>query len=43
MQRWYKRMLIIKYMKSKQFIEWIYSPDNIGGRLYKKWLLKNLK
>jgi len=43
MQRWYRKLLIIKYMKSQKFIEWIYSPDNIGGRLYKKWLLKNLK
>jgi len=42
-QRWYRRTLIIKYMKSNQFIEWIYNPSNIGGRLYKKWLLKNLK
>jgi len=42
-QKWYKRILIIKYMKSREFIEWIYNPSNIGGRLYKKWLLKNLK
>jgi len=27
-------------MKSKQFIEWIYNPNNIGGRLYKFKLLK---
>jgi len=43
LQKWYRRLLIIKYMKSQEFIEWIYSPDNVGGRLYKKWLLKNLK
>jgi len=42
-QKWYRRTLIIKYMKSQEFIEWIYNPSNIGGRLYKKWLLKNLK
>ena len=42
-QKWYRKLLIIKYMKSQEFIEWIYSPNNIGGRLYKKWLLKNLK
>jgi len=42
-QRWYRKLLLIKYMKSQEFIEWIYSPTNIGGRLYKKWLLKNLK
>ena len=43
LQRWYRKIVIIKYMKSQQFIEWIYAPNNIGGRLYKKWLLKNLK
>jgi len=37
-QRWYRRILIIKYMKSKQFIQWIYSP-NIGGKYCKKQLL----
>jgi len=42
-QRWYRKLLIIKYLKSQEFIEWVYAPDNIGGRLYKKWLLKNLK
>jgi len=42
-QKWYRKLLLIKYLKSQEFIEWIYSPDNIGGRLYKKWLLKNLK
>jgi len=42
-QRWYRKLLLIKYMKSREFIEWVYSPTNIGGRLYKKWLLKNLK
>ena len=43
LQRWCRRILLIKYLKSKQFIEWIYNPSNIGGRLYKKWLFKNLK
>jgi len=42
-QKWYRKLVIIKYMKSQEFIEWVYSPTNIGGRLYKKWLLKNLK
>jgi len=42
-QRYYRKLVIIKYMKSQEFIEWVYSPTNIGGRLYKKWLLKNLK
>jgi len=42
-QRWYRRILLIKYLKSQEFIEWIYSPNNIGGYLYKKWLFKNLK
>ena len=39
-QRWYRRILIIKYMKSKQFIEWIYNPNNIGGKYHKLKLLK---
>ena len=39
-QRWYRRTLIIKYMKSQEFIEWIYNPSNIGGRLYKIKLSK---
>jgi len=43
LQRWYRKLVLIKYMKSKQFIEWVYAPNNIGGSLYKKWLLKNLK
>jgi len=43
LQKWYRRILLIKYMKSQEFIEWIYAPNNIGGSLYKKWLLKNLK
>jgi len=42
-QKWYRKLLLIKYMKSQEFVEWIYSPNNIGGCLYKKWLLKNLK
>ena len=43
LQRWYRKLVLIKYLKSQEFIEWVYSPNNIGGRLYKKWLLKNLK
>ena len=43
LQKWYRKLVLIKYMKSKQFIEWVYAPNNIGGSLYKKWLLKNLK
>jgi len=39
-QKWYRRILIIKYMKSKQFIEWIYNPSNIGGKCHKLKLLK---
>jgi len=42
-QRWYRRILIIKYIKSREFIEWIYTPNNIGGLLYKKHLLNSLK
>jgi len=40
LQRWYRRILIIKYLKSQEFIEWIYNPNNIGGRLHKVKLLK---
>jgi len=40
-QRWYRRLLVIKYMKSQEFIEWIYNP-NIGGKYYKNHLLKLL-
>ena len=40
LQRWYRRILLIKYMKSQEFVEWIYNPSNIGGRLYKVKLLK---
>jgi len=43
LQKWYRKLVIIKYMKSREFIEWVYNPSNIGGSLYKKWLLKNLK
>jgi len=40
-QRWYRRLVLIKYMKSQEFIEWIYNPSNIGGLSYKKKLLKD--
>jgi len=40
LQKWYRRIVLIKYMKSKQFIEWIYSPNNIGGKCHKLKLLK---
>jgi len=39
-QKWYKRMLIIKYMKSREFIEWFYNPNNTGGKCHKLKLLK---
>jgi len=39
-QKWYRRILLIKYMKSQEFIEWIYAPNNIGGKCYKLKLLK---
>jgi len=39
-QKWYRRILLIKYMKSKQFVEWIYAPNNIGGKCHKLKLLK---
>jgi len=42
LQKWYRKLLIIKYLKSLEFIEWVYSPNNIGGRLYKIKLLKDL-
>jgi len=41
LQRWYRKLLLIRYMKSKQFIEWIYNPSNIGGKSHKLRLLKN--
>jgi len=40
LQRWYRKLLVIKYMKSQEFIEWIYNPNNMGGYLHKKKLLK---
>jgi len=38
LQRWYRRIVLIKYMKSQEFVEWIYNPSNIGGKSYKKSL-----
>jgi len=38
LQRWYRRILIIKYLKSLEFVEWIYNPSNIGGKSCKKHL-----
>ena len=35
-ERWYKRMIWYRYIKSKEFVEWCYHPDNIGGRQAKK-------
>jgi len=43
LQKWYRRLLIIKYMKSQEFIEWVYAPDNIGGRFHKLKLIKEFK
>jgi len=39
-QKWYRKLLIIKYMKSQEFIEWFYNPSNIGGKYHKLKLLK---
>ena len=36
LQRWYRRMLWCRYLKSREFIEWCYHPDNIGGKQAKK-------
>jgi len=40
-QRWYRRLLLIKYLKSREFVEWIYAPNNIGGKCHKLRLLKD--
>jgi len=42
-QKWYRKLLLIKYMKSQEFIEWIYNPSNIGGKCHKLKLLKEFK
>ena len=41
LQRWYRKLVIIKYMKSQEFIEWFYNPNNIGGKCHKKSLLNS--
>jgi len=41
-QRWCKRMRLVKYMKSQEFVEWIYNPNNIGGKYCKKSIQKFL-
>ena len=35
-QRWYRRMVWCRYLASKEFIEWCYCPDNIGGKQSKR-------
>jgi len=40
LQRWCRKLLIIKYIKSQEFVEWFYNPNNIGGRVHKLRLLK---
>ena len=32
LQRWYRRMVWCRYLSSKEFIEWCYHPDNVGGK-----------
>ena len=39
LQRWYRRMVWCRYLSSKEFIEWCYHPDNIGGKQAKKSIL----
>ena len=39
LQRWYRRMVWCRYLSSKEFIEWCYHPDNIGGKQAKKNLM----
>jgi len=41
-QRWYRRLVLIKYIKSREFVEWIYNPNNIGGKFCKKNLLREI-
>ena len=36
LQRWYRRMIWCRYLASKEFIEWCYQPDNVGGKYAKK-------
>ena len=40
LQKWYRRVIWCRYLKSKEFIEWCYHPDNIGGKHAKKSILK---
>ena len=42
LQRWYRRMLWCRYLASKEFTEWCYHPDNIGGKRAKKDILNIL-
>jgi uncharacterized paraquat-inducible protein A len=36
LQRLYRRLRWYKYLTSREFIEWCYAPDNIGGKQAKK-------
>lgn len=38
-----KRKLFVKYIKSREFNEWFYAPNGIGGRTHKKNMLKSLE
>jgi hypothetical protein len=38
LQRQYRHVIMRRYLTSREFIEWIYSPDNIGGKIVKKSL-----
>ena len=42
LQRWYRRMIWCRYLASKEFIEWCYAPDNIGGKQAKRDILRNI-
>ena len=35
-QRWYRRLRWCRYLVSRDFIEWCYHPDNIGGKRAKR-------
>ncbi len=37
------RLLALPWLKSKQFSQWFYAPNNIGGRAHKQNLYKILK
>ena len=47
LQRWFKKYFKIKvaqrYIKTKEFNEWFYSPNNFGGYKHKLRMTKFLK